>query len=61
MDHDETAAEPATGTSGSHGRNAFGYRLLGLKESANPAVAVLSDVHGDLVATFTTDCSRGKG
>ncbi|MEV5494716.1 polymorphic toxin-type HINT domain-containing protein [Nonomuraea fuscirosea] len=30
-----------------------GGTLLGLKEGENPAVAALSDLHGDLVATFT--------
>ncbi|MEU6719591.1 RHS repeat-associated core domain-containing protein [Nonomuraea sp. NPDC046802] len=36
-----------------YGRDAGGG-LLGLKEGTNPAVAALTDLHGDLVATYTT-------
>ncbi|WP_189137129.1 RHS repeat-associated core domain-containing protein [Nonomuraea glycinis] len=35
-----------------YGRDAFGA-LLGQKEGANPALASLTDMHGDLVATYS--------
>ncbi|MGN9787367.1 LamG-like jellyroll fold domain-containing protein [Nonomuraea sp. ZG12] len=36
-----------------YGRDAFGA-LLGQKEGANPALATLTDLHGDLVATYSS-------
>ncbi|MFI7454941.1 polymorphic toxin-type HINT domain-containing protein [Nonomuraea sp. NPDC049714] len=36
-----------------YGRDAFGA-LLGQKEGANPALATLTDLHGDLVATYNS-------
>src|SRR5690606_611951 len=50
----DLASISASGTvQARYSRDAFGS-LLSLQEGGGPAVAALSDLHGDLVATFTT-------
>jgi RHS repeat-associated protein len=57
----DLAAISAGGTlQAKYSRDAFGA-LLGLQESGGPAVAALSDLHGDLVATFTTSLATSTG
>ncbi|MBB6344345.1 RHS repeat-associated protein [Nonomuraea muscovyensis] len=44
--------DTAGGVQAKYGRDPFGG-LLGQQEGTNPALATLTDLHGDLVATFT--------
>ncbi|NUW38303.1 hypothetical protein HTZ77_43945 [Nonomuraea sp. SMC257] len=48
-----TVSDSSGAAQAKYGRDAFGG-LLGQREGANPALSTLTDLHGDLVATYST-------